>query len=234
MPLGKQVNILARRKIVFVIVEGPSDEEALGLLLNKIFTDDKVHVHITYGDVTSERKVNSQNIMKELGKIIKKYQIDNSFNKSHFNRIIHIVDMDGAYIPDSKIFYEEQKERTIYTEKGIFTANPQGIITRNQSKRECLNVISQQEKLSGIPYQVYYMSCNLDHVLHNRLNISDADKEKGSIAFARKYKENVEEFKKLIAESDFSVSGGYLDSWKYIKKDMNSINRHTNLGLAIV
>jgi len=35
-------NTVARRKIVFVIVEGPSDDEALGVLLNRIYDKNAV------------------------------------------------------------------------------------------------------------------------------------------------------------------------------------------------
>lgn len=35
------VKSVARKKIVFVIVEGPSDEEALGVLLNRIYDKTK-------------------------------------------------------------------------------------------------------------------------------------------------------------------------------------------------
>lgn len=37
---------MAKRKIVFVIVEGPSDDEALGVILSKIYDKDSVYVHI--------------------------------------------------------------------------------------------------------------------------------------------------------------------------------------------
>ena len=44
---------MAKRKIVFVIVEGPSDDEALGVLLSKIYDKDSVYVHIMHGDITT-------------------------------------------------------------------------------------------------------------------------------------------------------------------------------------
>ena len=34
---GRQVKLMSRRKIVFVIVEGPSDDEALGVILNRLY-----------------------------------------------------------------------------------------------------------------------------------------------------------------------------------------------------
>lgn len=77
------------------------------------------------------------------------------------------------------------------------------------------------------------MSCNLDHVLFNKINSTDEDKENDSYAFAKKYKENVKEFENLICKSSFSVIGDYKESWEYIEKDLNSVNRHTNLCICI-
>lgn len=37
---------MPRKKIVFVIVEGPSDEEALGVLLNRIYDSKAVYVQV--------------------------------------------------------------------------------------------------------------------------------------------------------------------------------------------
>ena len=75
------------------------------------------------------------------------------------------------------------------------------------------------------------MSCNIDHVLYNRLNISDKEKEDYSLVFARNYKNRVSDFLKFISASDFSVTTNYNDSWNYIKEDSHSLERHTNLGL---
>ncbi len=43
---------MARKKIVFVIVEGPSDETALGVVLTKYFETDNVHIEIMHSDIT--------------------------------------------------------------------------------------------------------------------------------------------------------------------------------------
>lgn len=40
---------LARRKIVFIIVEGVSDETALGIAFSQIFDKESVYVHIMHG-----------------------------------------------------------------------------------------------------------------------------------------------------------------------------------------
>lgn len=77
------------------------------------------------------------------------------------------------------------------------------------------------------------MSCNMDHVLHNKQNSSDEEKEKDALLFAKRYKQDIEGFIKLIAESDFSVRSNYVESWNYIKQERHSLERHTNLGLCL-
>ena len=59
---------MARRKVVFVIVEGASDETALGITLNQVFDKESVHVHIMHGDITTRTGVTSQNIVAKVGK----------------------------------------------------------------------------------------------------------------------------------------------------------------------
>lgn len=53
----RQVTSVARKKIVLVIVEGPSDDSALGVILNRLFDKNTVHVEIVYGDITTDRSI---------------------------------------------------------------------------------------------------------------------------------------------------------------------------------
>ena len=76
------------------------------------------------------------------------------------------------------------------------------------------------------------MSCNLDHVLYNKQNSSDEEKEDDSYIFAKKYRNKIPEFISFITESGFSVMNGYAESWDYIKQDLHSLERHTNFGLC--
>ena len=77
------------------------------------------------------------------------------------------------------------------------------------------------------------MSCNLDHVLYNKRNSSDEEKENDAYAFARKYKDDIKGFISYMFDSDFSANTNYEESWKYIEEGMNSIERNTNLNLCI-
>lgn len=75
---------MTRKKIIFVIVEGPSDEEALGVILSKFFEDNEVYVEIMHCDITTKKGINSSNIIKEIASVIKNYATRNHFNQYHF------------------------------------------------------------------------------------------------------------------------------------------------------
>ena len=220
---------MPRKKIVFIIVEGPSDDEALGLLFNKIFEDAEIFVHITYGDITTQEDTTSRNILARIGDIINSYAKSNHFSKNLFREIIHIVDTDGAYVPDTAIDRDMSLNSTRYSITKIYTANPEGIIQRNRLKSQCLDRMATVMTICGIPYHVYYMSCNLDHVLYNVINSTEEEKENNSINFARKYRKDIEGFIKYISASDFSVKNGYKQTWEYIRAELHSLERHTNL-----
>ena len=156
-----------------------------------------------------------------------------SLRRTDYKEIIQVADMDGAFVPDSAIVEDENAYRPIYSEKEIHTNHPEGIIKRNAQKRENMNRLIPTSIIGNIPYQIYYMSNNLDHVLYNKLNSTDVEKESDANDFAEKYKDDLIGFKSFIQESDFSVNKGFLDSWDYIKQEKHSLERHTNFGLCL-
>lgn len=224
---------MARKKIVFVIVEGPSDETALGITLNKVFDKDSVYVHIIHGDITTGKGVNSQNIISKIVNYIKAYSKSQHYTADDFKQIIHIIDTDGVYIPDDKIIKEKDCKKPMYEADGIHTNDTVGIMARNQQKRNNLYRLRSCGMVWNIPYRVYYMSCNLDHVLHDKRNSSDDEKENEAYVFAKRYKNDVAGFITFINDSLFSVRGDYKDSWNHIESEMNSLKRYSNLCICI-
>ena len=224
---------MTRKKIVFVIVEGPSDEEALGAVLSKYFENNRVYVEIMHMDITTKKGVEPTNIIKEICKVVKEYASRNHFNSSHFKRIIHIVDTDGAFCSEESIIEDETTKAYIYCESKLITFNKENATLRNKKKSQNLEKISRTSTVWNIPYNVYYMSCNLEHVLFNKLNCSDEEKEELSYRFALKYKDNIQEFVNYISNSPFSVKEDYISSWRFIQSDDNSLKRYTNFALCL-
>lgn len=225
---------MARKKIVLVIVEGASDETALGVALSHFFDRDTTYIHIMHGDITTQKGVQAQKIIAKLGREITDFAKSRHYRAADFKQIIHIVDTDGTYIPDEKIMEDSDCEEVQYENDGIYTEDVHGIIARNKQKRENLYRLRSCGKVWNIPYRVYYMSCNLDHVLHNKRNSTDMEKENDAHNFAKKYKNDVDGFVKFICASDFSIQGDFKTSWQYIEKGMHSIERHSNFGLCLM
>lgn len=224
---------MAHKKIILVIVEGPSDDTALGVVLNQVYDKNFVHIHIMHGDITTRTGVNPQNIVAKIGNDVRGYAKSQHYKASDFKQIMHIVDTDGAYIPDEKIIEEAGIGETIYETDGIHTADAERMINRNSIKRENLYRLRTCGNIWGVPYRVYYMSCNLDHVLYDKRNSTDDEKENDAYEFAKKYKNDKTGFVSFICDSPFSVNGSFKESWKYIETGMKSIERHTNLCICV-
>ena len=62
-------------------------------------------------------------------------------------------------------------------------------------------------------------------------DFSDDEKEILSDEFAEKYEGKVLEFIDFISDKSVSVEGTYKETWKYIEKDKNSLERHSNMHL---
>ena len=123
---------LARKKVVFIIVEGPSDDEALGMLFCKIFDNNSVYVDVMHKDITTDRGVKPENILAKLGNEVRKYAKANHFTNQDFQEIIHIVDMDGAYVPDKCIVENSTITKTVYSTSNILTSSVSNILSRNE------------------------------------------------------------------------------------------------------
>lgn len=224
---------MARKKIVFVIVEGASDDMALGNTLSQVFDKESVHVHIMHEDVTTRTGVTSQNIVSKVGNEIRAYASSHHYRANDFKQIIHIVDTDAAFLLEEKILEEPQCEKLSYRDDGIHTNDVRKVVSRNKQKVENLYRLRSCNEIWGVPYRVYYMSCNLDHVLYDKRNSTDEEKEQDAYAFAKRYKNNVGAFMDYVCKSPFSVRGEFKESWDFIEEGMRSIERYTNLPICI-
>ncbi|CVI73929.1 hypothetical protein BN3660_03504 [Eubacteriaceae bacterium CHKCI004] len=145
--------------------------------------------------------------------------------------IIHIVDTDGVYIPEIDI-KEADVEKAQYYEDHIDVKNVKAIVNRNRRKGAILYKLRKTGKINGIPYRIYFNSCNLEHVLYDELkDFTDEEKQILSDDFADKYDGKVNEFIEFISDNQIAVPGTFQKTWDYIEKDRNSLNRHSNMHL---
>lgn len=224
------------RKILFIIVEGESDYDALGVIFDGWFTGNDVQVEIIGGDITSDYMSSSSNIVNYVTEKVKTRmrQLGKALRRSDIERVIHIVDTDGAFVSDSCVC-EDRAHRggPVYTPSQIIANPSSDICGRNRKKKANLLRLSRAATIwKSIPYSVYFMSCNMDHVLHDKQNNPQKNKIKDARAFARRYMNDLKGFASFINAPDIAVEGDYSETWQFISGGTHSLERHTNLGLC--
>lgn len=75
---------MARKKIVFVIVEGSSDYDALGVIFSRLYNKNEVYVEIIHGDITSDLDSQKTTIVMKIANLVKKYAESNHYKNSDF------------------------------------------------------------------------------------------------------------------------------------------------------
>lgn len=227
------------KKIILFIVEGITEQICLGFLLSKILNNNKVEFALTEGDITSKTGVGSNNVRAKIGDIVKIFS-GNIFKASDFSEIVHLVDMDGAYIPDDQIVEKtaetpvdpDKPQKPYYGDSQIFVDNIEVIQHRNHQKTSILNrLISLHNVWRTIPYSVYFFSCNLDHIMYGQRNLLKKDKQACAAKFDRSYGDSPQRFIDFLNTAEITAQGNYEETWDFIKDGCNSLKRYSNFHL---
>lgn len=125
---------MKNRNVIVFIVEGITDKDSLYGILSELYEDKNIVFSIVGGDITTDKSTSVKNIDSKVVSYIKKAIERDKFNKSDITRIVHLIDTDGAYIPDEKIIYNDI-DKPYYSEKNIETRNIEYMKTRNQQNR---------------------------------------------------------------------------------------------------
>jgi hypothetical protein len=218
------------KKIILFIVEGISDQTSLALILSKLIKTESVRFHIVRGDILSDYLTTVTNAVAKINEQIKAFLSSNFFRKTDVLRVVHLIDTDGAFASE-KYIQEEDVEGFVYSSECIKAKNIKAVLQRNQKKSGIINRLSSCSEISGIPYSMYYFSCNLEHVLHNECNMDDDRKMEVAEEFADSYFGKEEEFVEFIENEEFAVPGDFKETWDFIKKDNHSLKRFCNFHL---
>ena len=219
------------KKIVLFIVEGITDQTSLALILSKIIQNESVKFHIVNGDITSDRFTTAENAITKVNSQIKMFLDKNPyFKKSDIQNIVHLVDTDGAFVSEDKIV-KGDVTTYFYTLECIISKSVDSVKERNHRKSNVINRLSMCPKISNIAYSMYYFSCNLEHVLHNEINLDDIEKMRYADQFSDAFYEREIEFIDFISKTDYAVNGSYRETWEFIKIDEHSLERLSNFHL---
>lgn len=221
---------MTEKTVVVVVVEGFSDMVSVGTMLKEYFSSAETQFVIVNGDITSKDGITPANVITKLKLEIDKVKNRYGYQWKDIVRIIHIADTDGTFAKDCVV--KADVKAIQYFEDHMESSNVEATKQRNKNKAEVMFKLYSTNKINGINYRLYFNSCNLEHVLYNALkDFSDDEKEEMSDAFAEKYKGHLSTFINFISDPEIAVPGTYRETWKFIEKDMHSLQRHTNMHL---
>lgn len=218
------------KEVILFLVEGFSDKEALERIVNALVTEELVLFLVMNGDITSNRTTKRDNVLRRVGEQVKEAMAKYKLLKGDIRQIIHLVDSDGVFIPDNHI-KNGGESGFLYTKKEILAGNCEAAKERNERKAKMLEKLTQTGRLFGVPYRVFYMSCNLDHVLYDIQNLKYEEKVAYADAFYENYQGHEKEFLSFICGKEVAVEGEYKETWKFLESDLNSLSRCSNLCL---
>lgn len=220
------------KKVVLFIVEGISDELSLSVGLQQIIQNHLVKFKVIFGDITSDIQTTTSNVKIKIRDKVVEFINQNSYKPSDILEIIHVVDTDGTYIPDSAIISNPIAEKFIYNTHSIECCDVNQVIQRNTRKRNNIDVLIHHEYVvinrKQISYKIFYMSSNLDHVLHHITNLEDDEKTNKAFEFSIACKKDLNLFMNTLY-SCLPLNCDYDQSWRFIKEGLHSLNRFNNL-----
>ena len=219
------------RKAVVFIVEGKSDKNALEHIFKVIYKHKNITFEFTRGDISSNETITKDKILDVIYAKVDAYMKEKKLKKEDIWQIVQIFDTDGTYVPQSAIV-EGNTSGFLYSTTQISCKDTSKIVRRNEWKKEMMEYMLGISDIKGIAYKCYFLSSNLDHALYNKQNLTDEEKEIYSNGFYALFQNREKLFIDFL-ESDV-VNGcpdSFPDSWKYIRKDLHSLERHTNLHI---
>ena len=222
-----------KKKVFLLIVEGKSDEKALKPIISELMNEQVLFKTVGCDLSSNDSKGYKNKTLVELIKIeLTKFLLENrGITEKDIEKIVVISDTDGCYISDEAVFHSN-KEELRYEDDGIYTSDVEGIRKRNKFKSKKLEPVIKGEMLGNIPLEIYYFSCNLDHVIHGERNMNAFQKVSSAEEFSDLYEGKEEKFIEFVDE--FGAEKKFNDSWKFIKKDLNSLMRFSNMNVFFI
>ena len=228
------------KKYLLFIVEGINDKREIQAMIravtNNRFCDHYVDSYcIKGGDITAENKSNEKNIISKLNEVVINWRNggEQPFQRiavSDVERIIHIVDTDGAFVPESAVI-ETDDAKIQYYDDVMCSINRNETVNRNRKKARVLRKLIVTKQIDNIPYTVYFSSCNMDHLLFDIRNSDQPTKKKNSQLFAVRCQS--EAYLKETVYSPQICAHSFNESWDMIQQDRNSLRRHTNINIVL-
>lgn len=233
------------KKVILVVVEGETEQIVLNDYLDTFFAETEVRFDVQRGDILTkwEGTKRTTNVKNAVGQIISRYLEKNKFLPKDLLAIVHITDADGCFIPHEHVKVSPDVKGSIfYDETEILvgtTKKKEAIEARNTLKAQNIKILATSQsftlKKNPVPYQLFYFSTNLEHVLWGERNEDAIGKVHKADEFIETLSCSIEEYLRpfLHVDKGGSYEEKIEESWAHIMQDCNSLQRSTNVPLVV-
>ncbi|WP_346744783.1 hypothetical protein [uncultured Turicimonas sp.] len=219
-----------KKKILFVIVEGPSDEEALSEVFKELFKNYNVQFIQKHGDLTSESFSNSRNILKTVWDFTEKWIKIYHLKKKDILAVVLVTDLDGCFVDEKVVLEDSSVQEVAYTEHSIVCPVRASIIARNQRKKENLIRLFKSKSIGGVCFSVIFFSRNLEHFLHGRLdNCTDYEKESLALTYYQEFQKDPEPKLQCFRKAAERIKNSEKEVIEFLEANNNSLKANSNL-----
>lgn len=242
----ERMNCVAKaKKVLLFVVEGPTEEIAFGILFKRLFSEHAVMFDVVRGDITtawltgdSAKRGGEPNARNRLRDHLVQHVSRQPYEWRDLLRIVQIADTDGAFVEDDSVWEVPDAQGVRYLLDHMEAVDKKTICERNRMKKRALAQLCSCQAITyggvKVPYAVYYLSRNMEHALHEcTQDIVDAEKGRMARRFQMRYKNDLEGFLAFLRSDELAVSGDYAETWRYIGEGCRSLERHSNLHLAL-
>ena len=117
LPYGKRQvkRMVNQRQVLLFIVEGYTDKQSLEYPISQLAISSRIVFQTTSGDITSRDGITRENIKNKLYDYVKENKTKNKFKDSDYYKIVHIIDTDGAFIPDDHLFRRKSRREIFHS-----------------------------------------------------------------------------------------------------------------------
>ena len=227
------------KKVIIIIVEGPSDKTLLEVALSEYFElkyGDEVIVKFAMlenddgmygGDITSLNGSTPEKIEMMINKriIIPTLEVDGLYAK-HVTEIVQIIDTDGAFIQDDRIRLVDANSESLtdrhihYYEDHIATDDVKSIRERNHCKADNIGKLLEFCK-EGFPVRKYVLTENRGNKATTKSSIANYSLYffSSNMDHFTSNEQNMGNGKIALAEEFLIANGeGYTDLKRFISK----------------
>lgn len=242
-PLGKRVFIMSskQKKIILLLVEGESEQILLYDSLRRAFHQYEIRFRVERGDLFGSVRHHKRDIKEAVNELVRQFLHRYHLKERDLLAVVHIMDTDGCFIDEQAVTIDTQKgqgRKVYYTDRHILVADEmqrQSIIRRNEVKSINAKIMVSHSYVmrSHIPYQLFYFSRTLEHVLFDKANPRHEHKLQKVEQFVDRLSEPLEHFLNpfLKLRERANMNQVYEESWYYVMQGNHSLQRSTNTSL---